>query len=113
MQILSNLSGRKRIVAAAAVVAFVPTGGAFVTPSGLLAARHATVVPTTISPTSLVASTLENPSIAATNSTSLGSSITASHNANAAVSDAVSTAPPPRKSLDVRIHGVWYDLTGT
>lgn len=112
MQILSNLSGRKRIVAAAAVVAFVPTGGAFVTPSGRLAARHATVVPTTISPTSLVASTLENPSIAATNSTSLGSSITASHNANAAVSDAVSTAPPPRKSLDVRIHGVWYDLTG-
>jgi hypothetical protein len=117
----------KRLVAAAAAIALVPSVGAFVAPSGRLAHAHSktnskthkasrshshwhshsTMVGCGIgSPTSLAASTLENPSVATTNSTT-----TTIGTISKPVSG--SDTDGPRTSLDVRIHGVWYDLTGT
>ena len=105
MKIVSSQSKRTRIAAAAAVAAFVPATSAFVTPSGRFA-KISTVPSSTISPTLLMASTLENP-VVTTNSTGFGS---------AAVVDTKSDSQiinvSPRKTLDVRIHGTWYDLTG-
>lgn len=101
MKIISSQINRKRIAAAAAAAAFVPAAGAFVTPSGRAATHIAVQSP--ISPTSLVASTLENPTVTA----SLDSSdIVESNTAEEIVNSA------PRTTLDVRIHGEWYDLTG-
>ena len=101
MKILSCESKRKRIAAAAAVAAFVPAASAFVTPSGHGRFAKIATVPSIISPTSLVASTLENPTV---------SNSTAAFTQTKPESQLVNNAP--RKTLDVRIHGTWYDLTG-
>lgn len=99
---ISIQSRRNRMAAAAAAVALAPTVGAFVTPSGRIHVHTHATVPSTFSPTSLVAATLDNPMV--TNSTSVG---------NAEVLEVSKMEyHAPRTSLDVRIHGVWYDLTG-
>jgi len=103
MKIVSSETRRKRIAAVAAAAALVPVASAFVTPSGRVGSHVAVKAP--ISPTSLVASTLENPSV--TNSTSIGSiDMSQSNTAAKMVNN------EPRTTLDVRIHGDWYDLTG-
>ena len=93
--IASQTSKRKRIAACAAAVAFVPAATAFVTPSG----RFAPQLKSTVLPTSLPASTLENPTIQS-------GDISQTNAAEEIVDN------QPRTTLDVRIHGTWYDLTG-
>eukprot|EP00535_Pseudo-nitzschia_heimii_P001265 CAMPEP_0197178522 /NCGR_PEP_ID=MMETSP1423-20130617/3773_1 /TAXON_ID=476441 /ORGANISM="Pseudo-nitzschia heimii, Strain UNC1101" /LENGTH=500 /DNA_ID=CAMNT_0042628283 /DNA_START=1343 /DNA_END=2845 /DNA_ORIENTATION=- len=98
-----NLSKRKRINAAAAAVAvaaLIPaTVDAFVTPgTGNRLHVHTTTFPKTIvspRPTNIVvsSSTMENPTA------SIGSEGSGGGDAGT------------RTTLDVRIHGVWYDLT--
>jgi len=125
---ISIHSRRQTIAAAAAAVAFVPAIGAFLTPASRLATPSLTstmILPTAsstsslLSPTTLVASTLENPSTRNTNATSsldethdaLGGSWECNDNADCkAVPEC--DALQCRTSLDVRIHGEWYDLTG-
>ena len=106
-------SRRKRLssAAVAATAALIPATAvvAFVAPGRGRLRVHTTprsTVPAIISPTSLVASTLENPAVGTvTNSTDWGAAGVVSEQPEI-------TARLPRTSLDVRIHGVWYDLTG-
>ena len=111
MKITSIQSRRKRIATA---IALAPVVGAFVTPTGKLPTHTST-----FSPTSLIASTLESPRIQS-NSTSFVDESTSGKCPYTAVKDKLkSTLAAPkietwnRESLDVRIHGTWYDLTGT
>ena len=111
MKVSSIQSRRKRIATA---IALAPVVGAFVTPTGKLPTHT-----TTLSPTSLIASTLESPRIQS-NSTSFVDESTSGKCPYTAVKDKLkSTLAAPkietwnRESLDVRIHGTWYDLTGT
>lgn len=111
MKVSSIQSRRKRIATA---IALAPVVGAFVTPTGKLPTHTST-----FSPTSLIASTLESPRIQS-NSTSFVDESTSGKCPYTAVKDKLkSTLAAPkietwnRESLDVRIHGTWYDLTGT
>jgi len=118
---LSIQSSRKRLLAASVAVVALPAAtvnvDAFVTPMGSARFAFPTTptfttakIPTTLSPTSLVASTMDNPTLVNTNSTTTGASCPFSRKPKSTVSKIEVHAP--RTSLDVRIHGIWYDLTG-
>eukprot|EP00537_Pseudo-nitzschia_pungens_P006767 CAMPEP_0172372286 /NCGR_PEP_ID=MMETSP1060-20121228/46834_1 /TAXON_ID=37318 /ORGANISM="Pseudo-nitzschia pungens, Strain cf. cingulata" /LENGTH=499 /DNA_ID=CAMNT_0013098207 /DNA_START=285 /DNA_END=1784 /DNA_ORIENTATION=+ len=90
-----KISNNNKIPAAA--LALLPAATAFVMPN----AGRMTNVPVLssgplISPTSLIASTLENPAV-----------VVGEESQDSLVGEA-----KPRTSLDVRIHGEWYDLKG-
>ena len=92
MKIIAN--SKKTMPAAAAALAMLPaiSTDAFVMPGRKAAVASVT---SSFSPTSLVASTLETPNVVVGD--------------NELSKDSNSK---PRTSLDVRIHGEWYDLTG-
>ena len=118
----SSSKQRTRIAVAACAAALASSSspssfffaGAFVTPSRSCF-RTTQMAPTIsiLSPTSLVASTLDNPTVA-TNSTSVAAPYGNNNNNNNLQSNTAASIVnnAPRTTLDVRIHGTWYDLTG-